>query len=330
MKNKAFKLVAVIAAVMCTLIALCIFASAEDAHEHVWSDEYFVIAAPTCTETGSEAKKCACGEYDTEHARMIPVIDHNYVQIGYKAAKCNEQGYKKLRCTMCQKVKTEILDYLPHSLGEFVTLKAATCAEDGKEEAVCSECGAHITRTIDKSTIPHTVVAVEAIPATCTGNGYTEGSKCSVCKIYFTLPPKVDPLGHDYGEPVAEEGMEPTCAAKGVGYITCSRCDDKIKVDIPKIPHVDADGDGICDVCEGHVCDCFCHYDTLASIFSRYINTFLNKLVKTNKYACCDDMEPLEGSLVSAIFDYIQRSITAKTEELSEKLTIPTSEEVTG
>ena len=328
MKNKAFKLVAVLAAVICTLIALCIFASAEDGHEHVWSEEYFIIVNSTCTATGSEARKCECGEYDIEHARMIPMIDHDWVRIGYKAPKCNEQGYEKLRCSKCLKEKTVTLDYLPHSLGEFVTLKMATCTEEGKEEAVCSECGAHITRTIDKT--PHTVVTVDAVPATCTGNGYTEYTKCSVCKIYLTLPTKINPLGHDYGDPVIEEGMEPTCTEKGVGYSTCSRCEDVIRVEIPKIDHVDEDGDGICDVCENHVCKCHCHYDTLASIFTRYINTLLNRIGKTNKYACCEDMEPLEENLISAVFGYIQRSITSKTEELSEKLTLPTTEEAAG
>ncbi len=44
---------------------------------------------------------------------------------------------------------------------------------------------------------------------------------------------------------------EPSCTAKGVMTYTCSGCDETYTEDIPMIPHVDANGDGLCDTCQG-------------------------------------------------------------------------------
>ena len=44
---------------------------------------------------------------------------------------------------------------------------------------------------------------------------------------------------------------EPSCTAKGVKTFTCSGCDESYTEDIPMIPHVDANDDGLCDTCQG-------------------------------------------------------------------------------
>ena len=44
---------------------------------------------------------------------------------------------------------------------------------------------------------------------------------------------------------------EPSCTAKGVKTFTCSGCDETYTEDIPMIPHVDANADGLCDACQG-------------------------------------------------------------------------------
>lgn len=46
---------------------------------------------------------------------------------------------------------------------------------------------------------------------------------------------------------------EPSCTAKGVMTYTCSGCDETYTEDIPMIPHVDANGDGLCDTCRGTI-----------------------------------------------------------------------------
>jgi hypothetical protein len=49
------------------------------------------------------------------------------------------------------------------------------------------------------------------------------------------------------------ETTAPTCTAKGVMTYTCSGCDESYTKDIPMIPHADADGDGLCDACQGKI-----------------------------------------------------------------------------
>ena len=327
MSTNIKKTISLFTAALFVLFAFVVPVSAAEC-VHQWSDELYTVVEPTCTATGAKAKKCTlCGAYDTANQEIIPLAEHNWIRIGYKAASCSEQGYKKFRCSECTAEKTETLDFLPHNLGEWVVSKEPTCIAEGEEKAVCLTCGAPKTRVLAK--VDHVLVTIDAIEPTCTVSGKTEGQRCKVCGTYVVRPVPIDPLGHDFGEPIVDEEREATCTEKGVAHCFCSRCDETLRVEIPKIPHVDEDGDGICDVCENKVCSCHCHYDTFAALLTRYFDTFLNKLAKTDKYKCCDDMEPVEGTLIANIFAYIQRSIEAKKTELSEKLETLTETETT-
>ncbi|MCR5694638.1 MAG: hypothetical protein K6G89_06670 [Clostridia bacterium] len=65
-----------------------------------------------------------------------------------------------------------------HEFIEWTTVEDPTCVKDGLRESVC-ECG-----EIEQEIIPalgHTIVVDEAVPATCTQTGLTEGTHCSVC-----------------------------------------------------------------------------------------------------------------------------------------------------
>lgn len=61
----------------------------------------------------------------------------------------------------------------------------------------------------------HTAVVDKAVDATCTKNGFTEGSHCSVCDEVLVAQTVVDALGHDWSEWTADGERE-----KAV----CNRC----------------------------------------------------------------------------------------------------------
>ncbi len=70
----------------------------------------------------------------------------------------------------------------------------------------------------------HTVVVDEAVTATCTETGLTEGSHCSVCGEVLSEQEIVPALGHDM---VIDVAVAPTCTESGLGTgCHCSRCDE--------------------------------------------------------------------------------------------------------
>ena len=68
----------------------------------------------------------------------------------------------------------------------------------------------------------HTVVIDAAVPATCTGNGLTEGQHCSLCGKVLVPQNVVAALGHRY------EGVitEASCTVDGWITYTCTTCGD--------------------------------------------------------------------------------------------------------
>ena len=69
--------------------------------------------------------------------------------------------------------------------------------------------------------------------ATCTEDGYTAGTKCSVCEEVLSGM-EVIPAGHSY----TEEVTAPTCTEKGYTTYTCGNCGDSYVTDtVEKLDH---------------------------------------------------------------------------------------------
>ncbi len=69
----------------------------------------------------------------------------------------------------------------------------------------------------------HTVVVDEAVAATCTETGLTEGSHCSDCGEVIVAQEIIPALGHDM---VVDVAVAPTCTESGLAEGShCSRCD---------------------------------------------------------------------------------------------------------
>ena len=105
-----------------------------------------------------------------------------------------------------------------HDFGEWKTTKAATCAEQGKQERECS-CGEKQTKELDA--LGHNEVNNAAKAPTCTEIGWDAYVTCSRCN-YSTYAEK-NALGHDE---VNHAAKAPTCTEIGWdAYVTCSRCE---------------------------------------------------------------------------------------------------------
>ena len=102
-------------------------------------------------------------------------------------------------------------------------LPSTDCAHEGgtatcTEQAVCTKCGQSYGEALG-----HTVVVREAVEATCTDSGMTEGSYCSVCSEVFSAQEVIPAKGHTE---VVDAAVEATCTETGLTEGKhCSACD---------------------------------------------------------------------------------------------------------
>lgn len=107
-----------------------------------------------------------------------------------------------------------------HPWDEGTVIKAASCIEDGEMTYTCTCCGATRNEIITK--LGHSIVTDEAVEATCTETGLTEGSHCSRCGSIFAGQNVVPAKGHSI---VEDPYVFPTCTETGleIGF-HCSVC----------------------------------------------------------------------------------------------------------
>ncbi len=220
---------------------------------HDFATEFTTDQAATCTEKGSQSKHCSRCEEKTE-VTEIAALGHTEVIDQAVAATCTEKGLTEGKhCSVCNAVlveQTEI-EALGHDYAtEFTTDQAATCTEKGSKSKHCSRCeektevteiaalghtGGTATCT-EKATctrcntqygeaLGHTEVIDQAVAATCTATGLTEGKHCSVCNTVLVEQTEIaiDANAHDYAADFTVD-KEATCTEKGSKSKHCSRC----------------------------------------------------------------------------------------------------------
>ncbi len=82
----------------------------------------------------------------------------------------------------------------------------------------------------------HTIIKVEAVPATCTESGKTEGSRCSVCGADIIEQQTIPATGHDWKETYVVD-IPATIEKDGEKSIHCRKCE--ARKDIQNIPRLD-------------------------------------------------------------------------------------------
>ena len=96
-----------------------------------------------------------------------------------------------------------------HGFSSWEVTKEPTCTEKGEKCKFC-ECGYTISEELEA--LGHTEAIDEAIPATCTKDGLTEGKHCSVCNEVI-LAQEIIPAGHSV---VIDEAISATCTTDGL------------------------------------------------------------------------------------------------------------------
>ena len=113
--------------------------------------------------------------------------------------------------------------------------RAATCTEDGLTEGSHCSVCGKVLTEQQVISAAHIPMAVAGRAATCTEPGLTEGSSCSVCKEVLVKQEIIQALGHSYGE--WEVVQEATEGADGLKVRVCTRCNAREEKAIPGPAH---------------------------------------------------------------------------------------------
>ncbi len=109
-----------------------------------------------------------------------------------------------------------------------------TCTERGYTEYTCA-CG-NSTYTKDfVDSLGHKECIDEAVRATCTTNGLTEGKHCSVCNQILLEQKIIEKTQHGYDN--GEITAVATCSTDGCRTYTCKECGYRHSVSVNKLGH---------------------------------------------------------------------------------------------
>ena len=175
----------------------------------------------TCTQVGTKSRKCTvCGKTETQ---TIAKTGHKSVTDKAIPATCITDGKTEgSHCSVCGAVikAQEIIKATGHKFGNWTTIKPTTCTESGTQISKCENCGATESKSL--SAKGHTEVVDKAIPATCTTDGKTEGSHCSVCGAVIKAQDTIKATGHKFGNWTTTESA--TCTESGTQIRKCETC----------------------------------------------------------------------------------------------------------
>ncbi len=190
---------------------------------------------------------------------------HTYSEtaVADPAPTCTEKGTDKYICTFegCSAYVSAEISATGHNYVSETF--APDCENDGYTLNTCATCGD--TYTSDKvNKLGHTEIIDEAVEATCTETGLTEGKHCSVCKKILVEQKEVNILGHD-DEVVT---YDPTCTEDGYTTYTCKRCGDVYVSDyIDALGHTEITDEAVEETCTEDGFTEGSHCETCGEIF---------------------------------------------------------------
>ena len=192
------------------------------------------IEAATCTETGTQQRNCAnCDYFET---RKTEAKGHSEAIDEAVEATCTAPGLTQGKhCAVCAEilVAQNVIPAAGHSLGDWQEIEAATCTETGTQQRNCANCDYFETRKTEAK--GHSEVTDEAVEATCTETGLTQGKHCGLCGEILIAQTVIPAKGHSWDN--GSVTKEPTEKEEGIRTYTCAVCGCERTETIPMLEH---------------------------------------------------------------------------------------------
>ena len=175
----------------------------------------------TCVTPGRDTYTLCdeCGVIVAGSDAELPLVDHNYKSAVTVAATCGAAGVLTYTCTMCGDSYTEVIPATDNHTIETVYGYAATCTADGLTDG--TKCSVCDTTFTAQQVIPALAHTYDSVVTVpdCENGGYTTHT-CTGCGDSY-VDSHVDALGHNYQ---LTESVAPTCTIDGKNVYTCENC----------------------------------------------------------------------------------------------------------
>ena len=196
-----------------------------------------VTADATCTQTGSITYTCLTDGCNATKVETIPAKGHDLTTT-VTDAKCGEKGSVVTECKVCNDPSARTTYELAakgHIWGEYTVEKNASCTEDGKKVAYCTNADCTEKNEIVIPKLGHSWSAWVKTDATTAADGKWERS-CATCGTVEAL---AIPRGHSLVKDTANSKAA-TCSAEGKEIYICEAhtdCGVKLELTLSKLQH---------------------------------------------------------------------------------------------
>ena len=178
-----------------------------DNFEHTVTE---TVTKPTCTEEGYTTVTCTCGS--SHVTDRVAASGHIWDEgVVTREPTETESGSCTYTCKVCRATRVESIPVEEHEHSYTAVVTAPTCTQKGCTTHTCACGDSYITD--ETPATGHTEVVDQAVAATCTADGKTEGSHCSVCNQVLVKQTVIPAPGHTE---VEDKGVPATCTETGL------------------------------------------------------------------------------------------------------------------